>query len=85
MDTLFYNIEFLHHGMEMEFIGYTPIHIYHNILWDSKYQPHLYKIYQSVILLIHQIVFNKRAPKISLEAEINFLRVWNWFGEEWFT
>jgi len=34
---------------------------------------------------IHQIIFNKRTPRISPKVEADLLRVGNWFGEELFT
>lgn len=37
------------------------------------------------MLPIHYVIFNKPAPKISSQAEINLKTIGRWFGEEKFT
>lgn len=37
------------------------------------------------MLHIYQIIFNKRIPRVSMEAKTNLLQVGNWFVEELFT
>jgi len=37
------------------------------------------------MLPIHQVVFDKRAPRLSDEAKIDFILIGRWFGEDIFT
>ena len=62
-----------------------PIHIYHQMLWKAHYKNHLYQICNSFMLPIDYAIFDKPAPRIPEEAEIDLTTVGNWFGEDKFT
>lgn len=62
-----------------------PIHIYHSILRESKYQHYFYKNFHGVVLPILQFVFNEKCPRISPEANNHLLSVGKWFGQESFS
>ena len=49
-----------------------PIHVYHSMLWDSKYKNHFYKVYHGFMLHLFQVVFNEKAPRLSKEAQVDF-------------
>lgn len=85
MDSLSFIMDFISMGWKWTLEDPIPIHIYHDILWDSKYHPHFYKTLHRVMLPIHQIIFDKETLIISLEDEIDLLPVGNYFGEELFT
>ena len=48
-----------------------PIHIYHQMLWKAHYKDHLYPICNGFMLPIYYAIFDKPAPRISEEAEID--------------
>lgn len=79
MDVICFTSDFT--SMGWKWTIEDPIHIYHNILLESKYQPHLYKFFHGVMFPIHQSVFNGRAPRLSLEANNDLLSIGRWFGE----
>lgn len=54
-----------------------PIHIYHEILWETKFFLHFYKNFHRVTLPIHQSVFDEKAPTVSPEANNDFLSIGN--------
>lgn len=62
--------------------GLNPIQIYHKILWKTNFQTYFYKICQGIMLPIHQVVFDKRARRLSDEAKIDIFPIGRWFGEE---
>ena len=49
----------------------TPIHVYHKELWNYYFNEHFYQICQGVMIPIHQVVFDKKAPILSEEAKVN--------------
>lgn len=65
--------------------GPKPIHIYHDILWESNYFEHLYQICQKVMIPIYETIFESRPPGMFEEAMDDLRRLDNWFGEEYFT
>lgn len=85
MDVVCSTTNFLTMGLKWSTQDPTPIHIYQRILWESNFHTHLSKICQGVILPIHQDFFEKRAPRLSDEAKIDFILICRWFGEEIFT
>jgi len=62
-----------------------PIHVYHKELWDSKFPPFFYKICHGVMLPLYKTLYDKDAPRCSLEEEADIQTVAKWFGEELFT
>ena len=62
-----------------------PIHIYHQKLWKAHYKHHLYQVRNGFMLPIHYAIFDKPAPKISSQVEIDLTAIRRWFGEEKFT
>lgn len=51
----------------------------------SHFIPHFYKICHGIILPLHQLIFDKKAPRFSKEATTNLLIVGKYFFEQWFT
>ena len=41
------------------------IHLNHKQMWESHYVPHFYKICHAIILPLHQLLFNRKAPRFS--------------------
>ena len=85
MDVVCFTSDFLTMGWKWTTKDPTPIHIYHRELWDSYFHLHFYKVCYGVILPIHQMIFNKRAPKVSEEENTNILPIARCFAEENFT
>ena len=85
MDTIYFTSIFPTMGWKWTTQDPTPIHIYHRELWDSEFHLHFYKICYGVIFPMHQMIFNKKAPKVSDEANADILSVARWFAEENFT
>jgi len=56
-----------------------PIHLSHKQIWESHYIPHFYKIFHSIVFPLHQMIFNKKAPRFSQEAATDQLDVGNYF------
>jgi len=52
---------------------------------ESHFIPHFYKICHGVILPLHQLIFDKKAPRFSNEAATDLLIVGKYFFEQWFT
>lgn len=84
MDSICFTSDFPFMGWKWTIQDPFPIHIYHNILWESKYQPHFSKISHGVVLHIYQFVFNEKCPRISAEGNNDLLSIGRWFGEESF-
>ncbi len=53
----------------------VPIQIYHKVLWESNFIPHFFKICHLFMLPIYKILYNRDAPRFSLEAEVDILTV----------
>jgi len=81
MDAICFTSNFNSTGWRWTIKDHTPIHIYHDILWESKFHPHFYKIFHGVMLPIHQSVFDKKDPRVSPEDNNDLLSIGNWFGE----
>jgi len=58
-----------------------PSHIYHDILWETKYFSHVYQIFHKVMIPIYEIIFGSRPSRMSQEAMDHLVRVGNWFKE----
>jgi len=63
----------------------TSIHVYHKSLWKYCFSERFYQICQGVMLPIHQAAFDKKAPRLSEEANIDIQPLARWVGEELFT
>jgi len=61
------------------------IHLSHKQIWESHYIPHFYKTFHVVVLPLHQMIFNKKAPWFSQKAAVDLPTVSKYFIEEWFT
>ena len=85
LDTLCFNSEFHVLGWRWTPQDPMPIHIYHQKLWKAHYKHHLYQVCNGFMLPIHYAIFDKAAPKISSQAEIDLTAIGRWFGEEKFT
>ena len=85
MDAICFGSKFLVMGWKWTIQDSFPIHIYHKYMWESQLQPHFYKICHGFMLPIHKQLYNRDAPKLSKEAEVDILPVARWFGEETFT
>ena len=59
MDSRSFTMDFSSMGWNWIVEDPNPIHVYQDILRDSKYLPHFYKICHRVIIPIHQIFFEK--------------------------
>ena len=68
MDAVCFTTDFLNMGWKWTIQIPTPIHVYHSILWKSKYESHFYKICHGVIFLLYQVFFGDKAPILSKEA-----------------
>lgn len=66
MDVVCFTTSFPTMGWKWTLQDPTPIHIYHKMLWESNFDTQFYKIFQGVMLPIHQVIFHKRAPKLIL-------------------
>jgi len=85
MDALCFSMELSSMGSKWNLQDPTPTHVYHDILWDSKYHQNFYLIFNGVRLPTYQVGFDTKAPHMSPEVESKLLQVGNWFGEESFT
>ena len=85
MDAICFGSKFPVMGWKWTVKDPLPIHVYHKSLWESRLQPHFYKICQGIMLPIHKQVYNKNAPRFSREAEVDIIPVAIWFGKEIFT
>lgn len=50
MDALCFSMDFSSMGCKCTLQDLTTIHVYHDILWDSKYHQNFYQICHGVIL-----------------------------------
>ena len=85
MDTVCFCTVFLTMGWKWTLQDPYPIHLSHKKIWEFHYIPHFCKIFHCIIFPVHQIIFNKKAPRLSQEATIDLLVVRKYFIEEWFT
>ena len=75
MDTIFFSSSFPTMGWKWTTQGPTPIHIYHRALWDSDFHLEFYKKFHGVMLPMHHMIFNKKAPRVFEEASADILYV----------
>lgn len=85
MDMICFNSEYPISGWRWMPEDPKPIHIYHQMLWKAHYKDHLYQICNGFMLPIYYAIFDKPAPRIFEEAEIDLTAVGNWFREDKFT
>lgn len=85
MDAVCFSSKFPIMGWKWTIQNPLPIHIYHKDMWKSSYEPHFFKIFFGVMLPIHKRLYNRDAPRLSQEAEVDILLVARWFKEETFT
>lgn len=85
MDVVCFCSQFPNMGWKWTIQNPLPIHVYHKILWESKFNPHFYKIYQGIMLPIHKTIFDRMAPRFFEEAKIDILLVVRWFNDKTFT
>lgn len=85
MDALYFSMDFPAMGWKWTIQDPKPLHIYHEISWETKYFDHFYYIFHTVIILIYEIIFGSQPPRMSQEAMDYLTRVGNWFEEELFT
>ena len=75
MDRVCFTTGFPNMGWKWTIQDPTPIHVYHNILWESKYESHFYKNFHGVILPLHQVFFGDKAPRLLNEARDDFMSI----------
>ena len=85
MDVVCFTSDFPTMGWKWTTQDPSPIHVYHNILWESKYETHFYKICHGVMLPLFQVVFHENTPILFKESKADFKSIGKWFGEELFT
>lgn len=85
MDVICFSFYFPSMGWKWTLEDPTPIHLYHDILWESKYQSHFYRICNKVMLTLYKAIFYRNTPKLSQEAMTDFTVVGSWFAKENFT
>jgi len=85
MDAICFFTTFQTMGWKWTLQDPYPIHLSHKNIWELHCIPHFYKIFHVVVLPLHQIIFNKKAPRFSQEAATHLLTVGKYFIEEWFT
>ena len=85
METIYFCMTFPTMGWKWTLQDPYPIHLSHKQIFELHYIPHLYKIFHVILLPLHQIIFNKKAPRISQEATADLHTVSKYFIEEWFT
>ena len=85
MDAIYFFSQFPNMGWKWTLQNPLPIHIYHNILWESQFHPHFYKRCQGIILPIHRVVFDNIVPRFSKEAKVDIFPEARSFGEVTFT
>lgn len=83
MDSICFSYYFSSLGWKWTNQYPTPIHIYFDILWESKYHPNFYKIFLEVTVPIH--VFGSKAPRVTVEANRDLNPIGKWFTKENFT
>lgn len=82
MDAICFTSNFPTMGWKWTTKNPTLIHIYLRELWDSDFHLHFYRICYGVILPMHQMIFNKKAPRVSEEANVDIIPVARSFVEE---
>ena len=85
MDAIFFSHDFPSVGWKWIVQHTTPIHVYFDILWESKYHSNFYKICHEAMLPIHQEVFSSKALRLNVEANRDVRPLGKWFWEENFT
>jgi len=65
MEAICFSYDFPSIGWEWINQFPSPISIYLDILWETKYHSHFYKISHEVMQLIHQEVFGTKAPRLN--------------------
>ena len=85
MDSICFTSTFPIMGWKWTTKNPTLIHIYHEELLDSKFHFYFYKICDGIMLPMYQIIFNKKAPRVFEEANVDILPIARWFSEEKFT
>ena len=65
MDAVCFSYDFLSLGLMWIIQLPTLIHVYLDIVWETKYHPHFYKIFHEIILPIPEEVFGRKAPRLS--------------------
>lgn len=85
MDAICFSFSFSSMGWKWTIQDPTPIHIFHVILWESKFHSHFYKICHKVILPIHKEIFSKKEPRLSTKANNDLMSLGRWFREVSFT
>lgn len=85
IDAICFSFDFLSMGWKWTLEDPTPIHLYHDMIWESKYEPHFYKNWNKVMFPLYKAIFDRNSPRLSQEATIDFIVVGSWFTEENFT
>ena len=84
MDIVFFTSDFPTMGWKWTIQDPIPIHVYHNILWESKYEFNFTRFVMELLCHSFKLFFWK-SPRLSKEAQPNFTIIGKWFGEELFT
>lgn len=85
MDAIYFYTKFAIMGWKWTLQDPYPTHLSQKQIWESHYIPHSYKICHAIILPLHQLILNKKAPKFSKEVATDLLAVDKYFVQEWFT
>ena len=75
MDVICFVSKFLVMGWKRTIQNPLPIHIYHKDMWESKFQPHFYKICRGFMLPIHKRPYKQDSLRFSKEFEVDILLV----------
>lgn len=62
-----------------------PVHIYCCELWASNFRKHIYEICDNFMAPLHSLIFNKPAPRLSIEARNTIRSIGDWYIEEFYT
>lgn len=62
-----------------------PVHIYCGKLWASNFKKHFYEICDNFMAPLHSLVFNKPAPRLSIEARNTVRSIGDWYIQEFYT
>ena len=65
MDAICFSFDFPSMGWKWTLEDPTTIHLYHDILWESKYQPHFYRICNKLMLPLYKAIFYRNVPRLS--------------------
>lgn len=77
IDYLCFSLDDLAMGWKWTPFDPLPIHIYHNIFWESNYLDHFYKNYYLVTIPIYEIVFYVKPPQMTLKAMNSLKKIEN--------